>query len=203
MKPKSDNLLMIFVRNPELGKVKTRLAKTVGDEMALEVYLTLLEHTRKITEDLAADKMVFYNGYINEEDLFEQHKFDKALQNEGDLGHKMLKAFEYAFTLGYKHVSIIGSDCYELTTPVLTDAFENLKQEDVVIGPAKDGGYYLIGMNTLHHQLFENKRWSTENVILDTMLDLKELNLSYALLPTLSDVDHEEDLGDLGLALNK
>ncbi len=190
----TDQLLLLFVRNPELGKVKTRLAASVGPEKALEIYCRLLEHTREVTQDLPVKKQVCYSDWVDEADMWPNDRYVKRLQPTGDLGEKMEKAFAYAFEAGYTSVVIIGSDCLQLTTAIVQQAYTELTQHDVVIGPALDGGYYLLGMNRLYPELFSNKRWSTEHVFADTLQDILSLELSYALLPRLSDVDYIEDL---------
>lgn len=189
-------LLLLFVRNPELGKVKTRLAATVGPEMALEIYMRLLQHTREVTKQLPVHKRVYYTNAINPNDLWPNDVYDKHVQPSGDLGQKMRAAFASAFEEGYTSVVIIGSDCLQLTEYIILEAYRQLETHEVVIGPALDGGYYLLGMNRLYPELFENKRWSTEHVFPDTIQDLQNLHLSYALLPRLSDVDHAEDLDE-------
>lgn len=185
---------MIFTKNPLLGKVKTRLASTMGDEKALQVYQKLLEHTHEITSQIQVDKVVFYSDFVNEDDIWNRAEFQKMLQRGDNLGDKMSNAFIEAFDMGYKGVVIIGSDCIELNSEILMDAFTILEESDIVLGPANDGGYYLLGMQKHHKQLFENKSWSTENVLPDTLLDISNLKLSLKLLPTLSDVDEEKDL---------
>lgn len=192
-----DSLLMIFAKNPELGKVKTRLAKSIGDKKALMIYLKLLEHTHSIADSVFADKAIFYNEKVQDFDILDYYKFPKFLQKGNDLGDKMERAFGQAFGQHYEKVIIIGSDCFELSTEIIEDAFTALDDHNVVIGPAKDGGYYLIGMDRHYPHLFKNKIWSTENVFLDTLLDVKKLKLGYNILPTLSDVDEEKDLGEL------
>ncbi len=194
-------LLMLFVRNPELGKVKTRLAASIGPEKALEVYFKLLRHTRKVTQDLASDKVVHYADRIAPEDMWPNSVYRKQLQQEGGLGAKMEAAFASAFAEGYSAVMIIGSDCPQLTQSLLEQAFDKLQKHDVVIGPAVDGGYYLLGMKKLHQAFFRNKRWSTAQVFADTMEDVAQLQLTCFLLPRLTDVDHEEDLGALEVVL--
>ncbi|MBL4625182.1 MAG: TIGR04282 family arsenosugar biosynthesis glycosyltransferase [Flavobacteriales bacterium] len=191
----SKNLLIIFVRNPELGKVKTRLAKTLGDKRALEIYRDLLRYTNNITMGSSSDKAVFYSHFIDDYDGWSNVAYQKYVQEGGvDLGARMDNAFELMFDKGYENVVIIGSDCLELTTDGLDEAFYALEEHDIVIGPAKDGGYYLLGMKKRHSEFFKNKKWSTENVFLDTLLDIRKLGLSYQVLDTLSDVDYEEDL---------
>ncbi|WP_242928683.1 TIGR04282 family arsenosugar biosynthesis glycosyltransferase [Pontibacter vulgaris] len=187
-------LLLLFVRNPELGKVKTRLAATVGPETALEIYLHLLQHTRSVTEKLSVDKAVYYSDKVELQDMWPDKVYQKKLQPAGDLGEKMAAAFEKAFTEGYTSVVIIGSDCQQLTQEIIERAFEELKSHAVVIGPALDGGYYLLGMNRLYPELFRNKHWSTKQVFPETIEDLQRLHVNYTLLPHLSDVDYLEDL---------
>ncbi|MHC2990467.1 glycosyltransferase [Pontibacter sp. HJ8] len=190
----SKELLMLFVRNPELGKVKTRLAASVGPETALDIYLHLLQHTRDVTQALPLDKVVYYSERVEQQDMWPGQQYQKKLQPPGDLGEKMAAAFEAAFAEGYTSVVIIGSDCLQLTSEIIGKAFEELKTHEVVIGPALDGGYYLLGMNHLYPELFREKRWSTEHVFPDTLYDIERLHLSHALLPSLSDVDYLEDL---------
>ena len=191
-------LLMIFVRNPELGKVKTRLAKTVGDKRALEIYNDLLQYTRDVSTNCTSEKAVFYSHFIDDFDGWSNVVYQKFVQEGGnDLGVRMHNAFKLAFEKGYDIVVLIGSDCLELSTNDIEEAFFSLEKKDVIVGPAKDGGYYLLGMNKLYHQLFENKTWSSENVLLDTLLDIENLNLTYQLLDTLSDVDYEQDLKEM------
>ncbi len=185
---------MIFIRNPELGKVKTRLAKTIGDEKALHVYNLLLNHTNKVTKGVNADKAVFYSDYINSNDQWKIDGFLQLSQKGSELGEKMTNAFLKAFSMGYKKVIIIGSDCFDLSEKLITDAFDILKESEVVLGPAKDGGYYLLGMKTFYASLFQNKSWSTKSVLSETLLDLSNLNIKFKLLPTLSDIDDEKDL---------
>ena len=188
------NLLIIFYRNPELGKVKTRLAKTIGDEKALAIYFTLANHTRKIIEELPVDKVVYYSDFIDTEDAWSNAVFKKHLQQGTDLGEKMLRSFEEGFRQGYQRICIIGTDCLELKAEIISQAFEQFAVHDVVLGPAKDGGYYLLGMNHLIKEVFQHKEWSTDSVTASTIQDFKNKKLSYSLLTTLADVDEEQDL---------
>lgn len=192
----SKNLLIIFAKNPELGTVKTRLAKTIGKSAALEVYIKLLERTISITENLNLDKVVYYHERIGTDDLWNTQSFKKALQKGSDLGEKMNDAFQSAYAEGYDNVCIIGSDCFELTTVIINKAFTALKSKEAVIGAAEDGGYYLLGTAQYHPEFFEGKVWSTDTVFSSTINDFKKLALSYTELPVLRDVDVEADLGD-------
>jgi hypothetical protein len=187
------NAIIIFIRKPELGKVKTRLAAGIGDENALKVYNDLLLHTCNITKGLPLDKYVFYNDCETEEDLWSKNGFERKVQKGNTLGEKMEEAFKVLFNEGYEKLIIIGSDCFELDESLIRKAFGQLDQHDVVIGPAKDGGYYLLGMSKTYPFLFRNKKWSTDSVCNDTMQDIQEHNLSCFQLPVLTDVDTKED----------
>ena len=192
-----DNHLIIFARNPELGKIKTRLAKSVGDKNALKVYLHLLEHTAQICSPIEAHKHIYYDSFIEIDDIFPENSFQKSIQSGEDLGIRMYNAFKDIFGQWAKKIILIGTDCFELDSSVIENAFNQLDTSDAVIGPAKDGGYYLIGMKNLKKDYFINKTWGGENVLLDTLIDFKKLEINYSLLPVLNDVDHKEDLGDL------
>ena len=188
----SKNLLLIFTRNPELGKAKTRLAKTVGDETALEIYKFLLEKTRDISSKVTSDKAVYYSVKIRENDIWDSTIYQKHQQVGKDLGIRMLNAFKNGFEAGYEKVMIIGSDLYDLTSENIENAFNELNNNDLVIGPAEDGGYYLLGMNSLHSTIFKNKNWGTETVREDTLSDLKDKKVK--LLEFKNDIDIYEDI---------
>lgn len=185
--------LIIFVRQPVPGKVKTRLAKTTGDEKALEIYRDLLAHTRSITKALDCDKYVFYADGIAENDLWENDLYRKHLQTGNDLGERMLRAFKMLFEQGYTSLCIIGSDCFELTANIIGQAFDFLKEAEVVIGPSNDGGYYLLGLTRLQPALFTHIDWSTPQVLHQTVNKCHAGGLAYLLLPALDDIDEEGD----------
>ena len=191
---KNKSLLIIFYRNPELGKVKTRLAAQIGDAKAFSIYLLLADHTRRITEKLPVHKALFYSDHIDKKDNWPNRKYKKHVQSGKDLGDKMMNSFEAGFTAGYKSICIIGSDCLELTGKIIEEAFVKLKNHDAVIGPARDGGYYLLGMTKLYPHLFQNKNWSTDTVLSSTLDDFKTLGLDFWELKPLNDVDEEIDL---------
>jgi rSAM/selenodomain-associated transferase 1 len=186
------NLLLIFTRNPELGKVKTRLAKTVGDKTALKIYTFLLEKTQEISSKVTSDKAVYYSVKVRENDIWNEKLYQKHQQVGQDLGIRMLNAFKNGFNAGYEKIIIIGSDLFDLTSKNIEKAFEELDQSDVVLGPAEDGGYYLLGMNSLQETIFKNKAWGTETVRKNTLADLKQKKVF--LLETLNDVDVFEDI---------
>ena len=188
-----NDAIIIFVRNPELGKVKTRLAATVGDEQALDIYCRLLNHTMQQASKIDADKFVYYHQQITVDDIWNANRFYKKLQTGESLGDKMKAAFAEIFELGYSKVMIIGSDCLQLNSKIINTGFSLLDDCDTVIGPATDGGYYLLGMKKNYPFLFDNKAWSTENVFAETIKDIQQRWLSNGLLPVLTDVDTEAD----------
>lgn len=188
----SKKAIIIFTRNPELGKVKTRLAKTVGDESALSIYKFLLKHTVDITKNLNVDKYVFYSETIHRDDMWDMNIFRKKLQEGNDLGERMENAFAEILGMGYEKVLIVGSDIYELTQKNIETAYDALQTSHFVVGPAKDGGYYLLGMRELKPEVFLNKDWGTDTVLEDTLKDLK--HEKYILLAEMSDVDYYEDI---------
>lgn len=190
--PTSKKALIIFTRNPELGKCKTRLAKTVGDESALDIYKYLLQHTAQLSEKIKADKYVFYSENIKRDDIWNSAVFNKKLQEGDDLGQRMEHAFAELFELGYEIVLIIGSDLLDLNSDDVTEAFELLTDFETVIGPAKDGGYYLLGMKNLNSDIFKNKDWGTATVLKSTLEDLQNNNVH--LLKELNDIDTFEDM---------
>ena len=190
--------LIIFVRNPVLKKVKTRLAATIGDEKTLQLYVHLLRHTKEITQNISATKFIFYADYINEDDVW--NGYEKRIQSGNDLGERMKNAFKELFTNGFEKVCIIGSDCYELTVDIIKEAFENLDSFKTVIGPANDGGYYLLGMQFPFKDVFSNIEWSTKNVFTETINKINTQSLSCHLLTCLDDIDDEEDLRNSPLA---
>ena len=191
----SKNLLLIFTRNPELGKCKTRLAATIGDVNALEVYKFLLNHTVKLTQPVNAVKQVWYSEAIWNDDIWNNSIFDKRLQQGNDLGIRMAKAFQEGFASGFERVIVIGSDMYDLSKTDLENAFDILKTKDVVVGPAEDGGYYLLGMNAFNAQVFQNKIWGTASVLQATLDDLRNKNVH--LLEERNDIDLYEDIKNI------
>ena len=186
------NLLIIFTRNPVLGKVKTRLAKTVGDKTALDIYTFLLKKTKEITLDSPCDKVVYYSEKIIKNDIWNCNSFRKEVQFGEDLGAKMKNSFYDAFENNYRKVVLIGSDIYDLKSYHINEAFKKLETNDVVMGPALDGGYYLIGLKKMHPKIFDNKKWGSSTVRKDTLKNLEKVDVH--LLPILNDVDVIEDI---------
>jgi len=191
--------LMIFIKNAVKGTVKTRIAATMGDEIALKIYRVLMDHTRKVTSKLSMDKALFYSDFIDFADQWDSDLYKKQVQEKGPLGHRMKSAFKQGFNNGYKKIVIIGSDCYEINTSIINEGFYQLGHYDVVLGPASDGGYYLLGMKCLIPELFEGKTFSTDKVLEEAIDSIVTLNKSFFLLPTLNDIDNEEDARKSGI----
>lgn len=191
-KKSQDNLLLIFTRNPELGKVKSRLAKSIGQKNALDIYKKLLQHTHDVVIQSNATKRVGYSETIGKDDIWHHTLFEKFAQEGHDLGQRIESAFKQAFSDGYKKVIIIGSDLYDLRPYHLEQAFQSLSEHQAVVGPAKDGGYYLLGMTALIPTVFTHKKWGEDTVLKDTLKDLEAF--SVAILEELNDIDYVEDL---------
>jgi rSAM/selenodomain-associated transferase 1 len=187
-------LLLIMSKNPIPGTVKTRLAVSIGDAAALTVYEHLLERTAEVAQKCAADVRVCYSPQVLQQDVFEPETTQKVLQSTGDLGQRMSNAFLQAFEDGYEQVCIIGCDCYALDSVGIDQAFALLQKHSAVIGPSEDGGYYLLGLSKMYQALFENKKWSTDQVFDASCKDLEQAKCSYAVLQTLNDIDVYDDL---------
>jgi uncharacterized protein len=202
------NALIIFIKNPALGKVKTRLARTVGDEKALDIYLELTHITRENALKLSeirnpkseidilrgVQRHVFYSDFINSSDEWANNRFTKHVQTGDDLGERMSNAFSDILKT-HKNAIIIGSDCPTLTTEIMEMALTQLETHDFVVGPSTDGGYYLLGFgqNNVNNFVFENMDWSTDKVLPTTLERLKERGKTVFLLPELTDIDEEKD----------
>lgn len=194
MSKQNKNVLLIFIKNPVKGHVKTRLAKSVGDSKALHIYQKLLQITKKITDELSCDRQVWYSQSVVQNDLWNEDAYSKFTQKGKDLGERMQHSFQQAFEDGYENVIIIGSDCADLTPEFINRAFEALENHQAVMGPSEDGGYYLIGMSRYYPFLFEEKNWSHHSVFQDTLKQMEGNSISYHLLPVLNDIDSESDL---------
>ncbi|MDR9417311.1 MAG: TIGR04282 family arsenosugar biosynthesis glycosyltransferase [Gracilimonas sp.] len=189
----TDKKLIIFVKNEELGHVKTRLAKAIGDEKALLAYQKLIEVTARQAAKLQVKKEVWYSSYIAGNDSWDEQQFTKKLQKGADLGERMSHAFKEAFEEGIKKAVIIGSDCADLTAEILQEAFNALDDADFVVGPAEDGGYYLLGMRRYNPELFQGISWSTGSVLESTKDRIAEIGGVIYQLQLLNDVDTIDD----------
>jgi rSAM/selenodomain-associated transferase 1 len=193
------NCLLIFARYPEPGKVKTRLMPAVGAEGAAQIYREMAEHTltqaRAVAQLNGIALQLWFTGG-NRDALKQWLGTDIAYypQPEGDLGDRLIFALQAAFAAGHRAVIAIGTDCPSLDSAVLLQAFEVLTNHDLVLGPATDGGYYLIGLQRPIPALFQNIPWSTAAVLQQTEAVADALGLTRYHLPSLTDVDHPEDL---------
>ncbi len=189
------NLVVVFVKEPKLGFVKTRLSKTIGDEKTLAIYKLFV---KDIVENLEArDGKFKLCGYPTLNLINSTFgEFDNFLQVHGDLGLKMCEAFRTQFDLGFEKIVLIGSDTPHLTDEIYDEAFKALDQNDIVLGPSLDGGYYLIAFNrsSFYEEVFKDITWSTDKVLEQTLQKLN--NKRVHLLKGLNDIDDINDLKD-------
>ncbi|MGD8446046.1 MAG: TIGR04283 family arsenosugar biosynthesis glycosyltransferase, partial [Desulfobacterales bacterium] len=202
--PQGSNRLIIFTRYPQPGTTKTRMIPKLGDEGAAELQRQMTEHiVSRVTGNTAlrstSVEVRFEGGNKHLMAAWLGTGFDYSPQGNGDIGIRMSRAFEDGFGNGYASVVIIGSDIPDITGDIVNKAFDELRRHDLVLGPAADGGYYLIAMGkTVFIQaaarLFGGIRWGTEGVLSQTLAAADRLSLSFFLLDTLADVDRPEDL---------
>lgn len=194
-----ENLLIVFVKHPQAGKVKTRLAREVGDQAALTVYRELLSRTRKATFGVSeVERRIYFDRPPASDSLWNSPHFRGYVQEGKDLGQRMHHATEQGFKDGFKRVVIIGSDCPSINAGLLSEAFRILRQKDAALGPANDGGYYLLGLTRPLPPLFRHKEWSTETVLHHSIRDLQQNGFAYQLLDEQIDIDSLEDLKQAG-----
>jgi rSAM/selenodomain-associated transferase 1 len=187
-----NSLILVFAKTPVLGKVKTRLAETLGDQKALWVYQQLLVKTDQVLKKSFSKVVVFYAGDTPSDFGNCFNDFPKKPQKGKHLGERMAAAFEWGFAQGYPKIIGIGTDLWTLNPGILQGALSALDGTEVVLGPSKDGGYYLLGMKTFQPELFKNKEWSGPEVFSDTLKDLQTKRV--ALLEEKSDIDFYKDL---------
>ena len=186
--------VIVFVRAPRIGTVKTRLAKTVGEAGARDIYQFLLS---TICEVLDGRPRVTLR-YCPDDALeliqpWLRPAWAAQPQGPGDLGERMHRAFMHAFAHGAAKVVVIGSDCPEITPADIDEAFRSLATHDLVLGPASDGGYWLIGLAKSQPSLFQNISWSSKAVLAQTLSRATVLGLRVRALRVLSDIDTAED----------
>ncbi|AYV57126.1 TIGR04282 family arsenosugar biosynthesis glycosyltransferase [Leptospira kmetyi] len=190
----SKEALILFLRNPVAGQVKTRLAQILGNEAALAVYEQLVELTQKQVNVLDLPIRLYFDSIPEFVSNKWGNKFSAHLQTGQDLGSRMANAFLETFETGAEKTVIIGSDCPDLETKHIREAFSALDQSDVVLGPAVDGGYYLLGTKSHSPELFEGIPWSTDRVFGITLEKLQLSRKNVWILPKLNDVDEASDL---------
>ena len=196
-----DRCLLFFIKNPEKGLVKTKLASAVGDEMAVKLYRRFL---LEMLSTLNRGTFLFYLCFYPEHSLNDLKRWlgDDYLympQAGENLGERMKNAFIDAFAMNFKRVVLIGSDIPDLPLEFIEKAFTSLQEKDVVIGPSIDGGYYLIGFKDKNFSLraFEGIPWSTKRVFEETVKVLKQEGLTVHALQPLRDIDTIDDLKNL------
>jgi uncharacterized protein len=196
-KARAPAAVLVFVRAPVAGQVKKRLARALGAERALRIYRRLAEQAVSAARGLGlrADVRVLFTPAGSAPEVRVWLGEDAAYfpQRGDDLGERMRRACQDAFAAGYRRVLVIGSDLPAMTTPLLETALDLLEQHPAVIGPAADGGYYLLGLQQ-PLELFEDVPWSTSAVLDCTLHHLRAVAITPALLPELADVDEMTDL---------
>ena len=179
--------LIIFARKPELGKVKTRLAKDIGTKKALEIYTQLLDQSITISNQVDAEIKLYWSEKVE----LGVGYFQKGKE----LGVRMYNALRDE--INANKVCLIGTDTPSITSSIIDNAFRSLDEYDMVFGPSKDGGYYLVAIKELpNKELFLNKSWSHQNVLNDALNTCKELALKVKLMPTLLDIDTVDDYNE-------
>jgi len=198
-KTKQNNALIVFVRYPEVGKVKTRLAEGTNKDFARDIYKLCAE---KIFGEISFlknfNKYIFYSEAKDKEKIIQwtNNKFLYSLQKGGDLGERMFNAFEFVFNQQNQKAIIIGTDIPDLSKEIILKAEAELDNNDLVIGPAFDGGYYLLGMKKAHKNLLEDVKWSSGSVFNSTMKKASLLNLVVREMQMLHDIDTKMELDE-------
>jgi len=192
------NTLIIFLKYPEAGKVKTRLAKDLGNQKAADIYSHIAEQI--IDNVLDANNyhtIIFYNPPDKENEIKNWIGKKELLfspQRGDTLGEKISNAFKEVFSSEAENAVIIGTDCIDVSSKTINLAISSLHNRDVVLGPAEDGGNYLLGLNRQRPEIFQDIEWGTNRVLDQTIERVKEKKLTYELLQTLKDIDTIDDL---------
>ncbi len=191
--------LIVFTRYPIPGQTKTRLIPALGAVGASNLHRQMTEHTLAQVRQLRADGVaieIHYAGAETDRELADWLGADLVYrsQGDGDLGERMVLSIETALQAGHDRVIIIGTDCPGLNPEILQLAFQQLRDRDLMLGPAIDGGYYLIGMQRFIPELFVGISWGTSAVRQQTIEIATKLGLSLGDLPLLADIDRPEDL---------
>jgi uncharacterized protein len=190
----AETTLLIFARYPVAGAAKTRLIPALGAEGAAAAHRLLCEVTLATARNSIMAKCVaYFGGDLAEFQNWLGTDISYEQQIDGDLGEKLTAAAASQFQQGVKKLLIVGSDCPYITPDHYAEATKALDTHDVVIGPALDGGYYLIGLRAVHPLLFANINWSTDKVFAQTCNAAANLGLKVHVLDILSDIDFPED----------
>jgi len=197
--PETEEAIFLFLRFPEPGQAKTRLIPELGAEGAAEVYRKMAEQVADIVRELDRPgllKVAYYSPAEKGQEIRKWlgNDFHFVAQPDGDLGRRLEDAFVGGFRKGARRIVAIGTDCVEITEEIILEAFEALSEADAAIGPALDGGYYLMGLNRPCHSVFRGIPWSTDKTLRETLARLRGCGLNVRLLPPLMDIDTPEDL---------
>lgn len=195
--PAPDRILALFAKTPRLGRVKTRLTPPFTAEEALALHEALLHDSCELLRKAAAAVGASGRLYLDEGTTGKLHApegCELRLQVGADLGERLRRAFEAELEPGPQRLVVIGSDSPHLPVAWLLRAFADLERQDLVIGPARDGGYYLLGAGRVHPFLFEEVPWGTAQVYRETVRRARRAGLGIASLPALDDVDVEESV---------
>jgi len=187
--------VLVFTKAPVAGQVKTRLQPVFSEAEALQLYLSLLNHTVKQHADADYAMQLVVSGDLEHPEivrLSQRYDVPVVAQVGADLGARMQHAAAQALTQ-YEHVILVGCDCPALDQDTLVQAFALLHSHDVVIAPAEDGGYVLLGLRTCSPQLFDHIVWGSDQVLSATLTQAKKLGWTVALLKTFWDIDRPED----------
>ncbi len=199
----TNNFFGLLAKYPEAGMVKTRLARNIGGEGAARIYKIIAEQvinntTSGVDGKMDFERIIFYSPADARSRVESWIRGERLLPQRGnDIGEIMANALSDLFDLGAANAVITGADIPDLNRNIISDAFLKLKNADVVIGPAEDGGYYLIGMKSAHAEIFQGISWSTEKVFGETIRVIQKIGLSYSVLKTLCDVDKIEDIAGI------
>ena len=195
-KQKSANLLCIFTRFPQAGKCKTRLIPKLGAEGAADLQRQMTGHILRVGQQCCCDLLVCIDGGCPDEiRSWLGADIDYIRQQGADLGARMSHCFVVALGRGYQNVILVGSDCPAMDSPFLEAGFQGLATHDLVFGPTLDGGYCLLGMKSMHLELFIDMVWGTHRVMAQSLRAVSDF--SVMMLPALNDVDSSEDLSSL------
>ena len=191
--------VIIFAKLPQKGKVKTRLAKDVGENFATAFYRACAEYIFSEIQNLSRKDFtpfIFCYGKseVNRISRWAGKNFIVRPQIDGDLGERMSASFNEVFNEGFSRAVIIGTDVPDFRSDMIISTSSKLNNSDFVIGPSSDGGYYLLGMNKPFPELFKEIEWSTSLVLQTTVDIIKSSNLKIELLERLVDIDTEKDL---------
>ena len=194
---RQQSCLQIFSKTPVKGQVKTRLIPAIGTDQALSIYLELLEMTIELAESCDVDCLQLWCYPDIDSSYFKNCQQGERLKLYAQQGENLGVRMQYAMTQGLAHhnkVVLIGSDCPALSKYIINEALIKLDTNDLVFGPAKDGGYYLLGMRNEVQAIFTGVDWGTASVLEQTLNHVHALGIDYELLEVLSDLDTREDL---------